>query len=311
MQKIAAETRARRRIVQALLPGAAAAMLVCVFAPGAALAPAPCAAQTAQSAPAGDAATQPALKPFTQRLPVSTATIDMIPIPAGKTRDGRDVGPLFFSRTEIPWEVYDIFAYKMDETNPVDPGTSGPPGGVDAVSRPSKPYLPPDRGFGHAGYPAISLTGHAAAEFCKWLSTKTGRRYRLPTEQEWEYACRAGSAAAWSFGPDAAQLGDYAWFKENARGKPHPVAGKKPNAWQLYDMHGNVGEWVQVADGKFTTCGGSFRDAAEKLRCDARQAQQDSWQVSDPQIPKSIWWLSDCGFIGFRIVCDPEPPARR
>jgi formylglycine-generating enzyme required for sulfatase activity len=213
----------------------------------------------------------------------------MIPVPP--SGDG-SIPAFYMSRTEIPWEVYDVFVYRLDEE-------AGQPG-IDAVSRPSKPYLPPDRGFGHDGYPAISVSFRAAEEFCAWLSARSGLEVRLPTEDEWEHAAAA---------PCAAPLPDCAWFAGNSGGVPHPVATRLPNGLGLCDMFGNAGEWVRGRDGRPVLKGGSYGDHLDRLTPAYRAEQTPAWNASDPQIPKSRWWLSDGPFAGFRIVC--EPPGGR
>lgn len=243
----------------------------------------------------------PALESFKQKVTGTAFELDMIAIPPGRLPGtATEIGPFWMAKTEMVWDLYDVFVYELDKKS----GETRPE--VDAIARPSRPYVPPDRGYGHEGYPVISVTYHGAEQFCRWLSAKTGRTYRLPTEAEWEYACRAGATTAYSFGDDPAALGDYAWFEDNADWKTQPVGRKKPNAWGLHDMHGNVSEWCTGADGKPITRGGNHLDAPQMLRCDARLAQDSSWNSSDPQIPKSKWWLADCPFVGFRVICVPE-----
>jgi formylglycine-generating enzyme required for sulfatase activity len=93
-------------------------------------------------------------------------------------------------------------------------------------------------------HPVVCISWNDAVAYCEWLSEQTGESYSLPTEAEWEYACRAESDTAYCFGDDEKLLGDYAWYAKNAEGKTHPVGKKRPNDWYLYDMHGNVWEWV-------------------------------------------------------------------
>jgi formylglycine-generating enzyme required for sulfatase activity len=91
--------------------------------------------------------------------------------------------------------------------------------------------------------PIAGISWEDAAAYCQWLGEQTGEVYELPTEAQWEFACRAESRTRWCFGDDEAGLGEYAWYSVNAGGQPHPVASKKPNQWGLYDLHGNVWEW--------------------------------------------------------------------
>ena len=246
---------------------------------------------------------------FKQPIPAAAFEFEMVPVPGDAARG---IAPFHMSRTEMTWEAFDVFVYgldrqKSDPNKPADPATGE---NSDAVTRPSKPYLPPDRGFGHEGYAAICVSFKNASEFCRWLSEKSGRSYRLPTAAEWEHACRAGTTTVYSFGDEPAKLAEYAWFEGNADGTTHPVASKKPNPWGLFDMHGNVAEWVVGPDGKPVTRGGSYRDDPGAVTSAASQPQKSSWNASDPQIPKSSWWLSDGPFVGFRVVCDSaEVPA--
>jgi formylglycine-generating enzyme required for sulfatase activity len=187
-------------------------------------------------------------------------------------------------------------------------------------------------GMGKKGYPAICMTQLAARTFCDWLSAKTGRYYRLPTEAEWEYACRAGTTTRYSFGDDVENLDEYAWFYDNSEEKYHPIGKKKPNPWGLHDMHGNVAEWVldqystdfyksfgnsvavnplnwPKAEWGRVVRGGSWMDDPEMLRSAARDQSVEDWKQQDPQIPKSIWYLTDALHVGFRIIRPLEVPS--
>jgi serine/threonine protein kinase/formylglycine-generating enzyme required for sulfatase activity len=157
----------------------------------------------------------------------------------------------------------------------------------ESIRKPEYTWLHPDVSQGD-DYPIAQLSWHDAVEFCKWLSRKEKVTCRLPTEAEWEWACRAGTTTAYHFGDDAGALGEYGWSEENSGWKSHPVGRKRPNAWGLYDMHGNVCEYCHdhcdddLPDGYRTDPQGptrgsvrvvrsySFADPAENLESTAR-----------------------------------------
>lgn len=225
-------------------------------------------------------------------MPGTTAKLEFVPIPCDPAAK-----PYFLARTETTWDMYDAFVFAMDRAET----EKDPP---DAFARPSKPYILMDRGFGHAGYPVISVSYKGACEFCKWLAHTTGKRFRLPTESEWEHAAKSGSSTA-------VPLAEVAWFKDNSehdmRITTHPIATKKPDALALYDMLGNAAEWTTSATNTGVARGGSFRDPAYAVTPLARRPDDKSLNRTDPQIPRSVWWLADGGFIGFRVLCEVEP----
>ncbi|HKG92682.1 MAG TPA: SUMF1/EgtB/PvdO family nonheme iron enzyme [Gemmatimonadaceae bacterium] len=235
---------------------------------------------------------------YRDSIPGTLVTFDMVPVPGGTvTIAGRavTVKPFWIGRTELTWDAYDPFAF--------GPGSGGARGSADAESRPSRPYGAPDYGFGHAGFPAISVARSAADAYCRWLSEKTGKRYRLPTEAEWVRAAELAAGGAGGLG--AGRRDELAWHAGNAGGKSHAVGTRRPDALGLSDLFGNAAEWVASDDGRPVTRGGSWRDPADSVGPRARAAQDESWNERDPQIPKSPWWLSDGPFVGFRVVREP------
>ena len=214
--------------------------------------------------------------------------------------------PLWMTVTEVTDDQFGPFRHRR-----LDAGGEAGSYDADAVTRPSPPYEDPVHGMGKGDHPAGGMTRLAALRYARWLSERTGRLFRLPTEAEWEHACRAGAAE-----PGAAGLEDVAWYEANSRGAFHPVGRKRPNAWGLHDMRGNVAEWVLGGDprGRGVVRGGAFDDPAESLGCDARVEEPAAWKRRDPQVPKSRWWNTDSPHVGFRLVSpagEPDPAAAR
>jgi formylglycine-generating enzyme required for sulfatase activity len=250
---------------------------------------------------------KPALKTTTDTITVPGAIVEfaLVKLPPGKIslkdKDGREkqfeIKPIWIGRNEVTWNEYDTFWMVLDL--PERERARSRAHLIVGGSRPAVPYAPPDRGWGHDGFPAGSMHCRWAKAYCEWLSSKTGRKYRLPTEAEWEYACRAGGPPVT---PDKAQLDKIAWYAGNSEQQRHKVASKEPNAWGLYDMLGNVAEWVTRDDKSEVVAGGSFLDDAADVHSGARAAKNDSWERDDPQVPKDTSWFWNGGHVGFRVV---------
>lgn len=201
---------------------------------------------------------------------------------------------------EVTWNLFDIFIFRLDEKKGKSTPTS------DAVTRPTKPYIAVDRGFGHDGYPALSMSLKGALQFAEWLSAKTGRTYRVPTVAEWDLLCAQAKIPT-----DDREA--YAWCQANSGEVTHPVASKKADGLGLYDLYGNVGEWC-LAGGTVekpvgVLKGGSFETPLGELDCATSLPYSFMWNDSDPQFPKSIWWLADAAFVGMRLICvEPTTP---
>jgi formylglycine-generating enzyme required for sulfatase activity len=294
--------------------------------------------------PEAVAATEAEMKPYSDLIYGTDARIDMVPIKGGKFTIGSPqeeaeraddegpqrevtVAPFWMGKYEVTWDEYEVFMLALDcqrrKVNKIEPSTYDLK--ADAMVRPTKPYTDMTFGMGKRGYPAISMTHYAARMFCKWLSLKTGRYYRLPTEAEWEYACRAGTKTAYYFGDDVEKIGEYAVFYNDGETEKYAKVGsKKPNPWGLHDMHGNVNEWVLdqyepdayqkltgVAVNPVTITtklyphvarGGAWDDDPPALRSATRRPSNIDWKQQDPQIPQSVWYHTDAQFSGFRIV---------
>ena len=294
------------------------------------------------------------LKPFTEKLAGGKVSFDMMPIPAGtfhmgspadEPRRKADEGPrraihidaFWMGRTEVTWNEFERYA--MPWKHAAKPKKRmglkllGDRANM-AVSHPTERYIRADFGMGLDKRPAINMTQFAARQYCRWLSAETGHFYRLPTEAEWEYACRAGSSTAWHFGDDPKRLDEHAWHFANSEDMTHPVGLKKPNTWGLHDMHGNVAEWCLdlyaphgypvVADSVIrnplnrssalyphVVRGGSWDDDPDRLRSSARTASTPDWKMQDPQSPQSIWWHTEAIWVGFRVVRPARLPSAK
>ncbi|MEH6584643.1 MAG: SUMF1/EgtB/PvdO family nonheme iron enzyme [Halioglobus sp.] len=285
---------------------------------------------------------------FDQPIPGTDHFIPMVPVRGGtfimgspESEPGRsevegpqhevDVADFWMGQYEINWQQYELFVYRdAAQFNELVATEKLQALGIDGMTGATSPYVEMSFGMGKDGYPVVNVTQHAALHYAQWLSAKTGRFYRLPTEAEWEFACRAGTGTAFSFDEGGATLGDYAIYQDNSEGQYARPGTRKPNALQLYDMHGNVAEWTmdQFDPGYYAVAnkdnpwnrptelyprvarGGSWIDNPDQLRCAARRPSAPNWKERDPQIPKSLWWLTNAPFVGFRLVSPRVQPSK-
>ena len=298
---------------------------------------------------------------FNEKIPGTNISFDMIAIPGGEFNMGSsdkepfrkaDEGPLrkvtlsefWMSRTEVTWDEYMAFFRSTGSPGRTE-GQVIKRKNVDAISGPTPPWGAPDQGWGKGSRPAITMTWHAANTYCQWLSKVTGKKYRLPTEAEWEYACRAGTDSPYFFsgspkdftssglikkifGPDTAGISSRVVYKVNSYSKTKEPQSVKENPFGLKNMLGNVSEFcldfysadTYKADSteavnprgpergqEHVIRGGSFKSDARDVRSASRDfTKTKAWLVTDPQDPKSVWWYSDCIDIGFRVVCESD-----
>lgn len=298
---------------------------------------------------------------YTEKIPGTSVSFDMIAIPEGSFNMGspdneefrnEDEGPLrkvslskyWIARDEVTWDEYLAFFRAAGSQGRTEDKVVTRKN-IDAISGATPPWGAPDQGWGKGQRPAITMTWYAANVYCQWLSKVTGKKYRLPTEAEWEYACRGGTQTAYFFkgdpkdftsegflkkffGPDTVLISSRVVYKENSSSRTMEVSAVKANPFGIRNMSGNVAEFcldfyspdyyggdsLNLVNPKgpetgkeHVIRGGSFKSDARDVRSAARDfTKTKSWLVTDPQIPKSIWWYSDCIDVGFRIVCEAD-----
>jgi formylglycine-generating enzyme required for sulfatase activity len=304
------------------------------------------------------------LKNFTEKIPKSAVSFSMVAIPGGTFKIGSpvdepfrkgdegpvkevEISPFFIAEIEVTWDEYLAFYAQTatsERTSDIKVLKKNQASEVDAFSGATPPYGQPDQNWGLGQRPAITMTYHAAETYCKWLSFVTGKTYRLPTEAEWEYACRGGTTTPYFFPGDpekfekkglrarlskndTAVINSFVIYRANSMAKTQLPDLVRPNPFGLRNMIGNVSEFCtdwykpdtfsEYPDGiikdpkgpesgsEHVVRGGSFLDMAGDLRSATRDyTRQEQWLKTDPQIPKSIWWYSDCFNVGFRVVCE-------
>jgi cytochrome c nitrite reductase small subunit len=298
---------------------------------------------------------------FIEKIPGTNVSFEMIALPGGTFDMGSpddeqlreaDEGPVrkvtvskfWMAKVEVTWDEYLAF-FRATGSQGRTEGQVVARKDVDAISGATPPWGAPDQSWGKGLRPAITMSWHAATVYCQWLSKVTGKRYRLPTEAEWEYACRGGTETPYFFEgnpkqftstgflkkifkPDTALIASRVVYDINSSSRTKEPVSVKANPFGLKNMSGNVAEFcldfyspdtyksdtteavnpVGPARGQeHVIRGGSFKSDARDVRSAARDfTKTKAWLVTDPQMPKSIWWYSDCIDVGFRVVCEAD-----
>ena len=278
--------------------------------------------------------------PYAETIAFETGpdiSFNMVPIPGGTFLMGSPqsdanaegdekpqhmvrIDPFYLCTTEVTLELFKAY---YNETV-IQKKYNSNPRQTDAITCPTPVFGDIAMGYSHH-HPAMAMTWHNATNFCKWLSIKTGKIYRLPTEAEFEYACRAGTTEIFGSTNYPKLLKDFVWYQDTSDDMPHEVAKKNPNPWGLYDMQGNVCEWVSDfyspdtyannAKNSPTTNpkgptkgnvhvarGGTYNSPQQEIRYADRAFEEEWWRFGDPQFPKSRWWLTQMDHVGFRIA---------
>ncbi len=298
---------------------------------------------------------------FVETIPNTTVSFNMVAIPGGSFKMGSPgdeqmrndnegpvkevaISPFFMAEVEVTWDEFLAFyTATAGEGRSTDTEGSRTESEVDAITGPTPPYGQPDQNWGLGNRPAITMSYYSAETYCKWLSKVTGKTYRLPTEAEWEYACRGGTSSPYFFegnpkdfrekgvlgriiSKENNTINEFIIFRENSDSKTQEPDKVKANPFGLKNMLGNAAEYCSdwyapdsyshLAEGskdpkgpasgeEHVIRGGSFKSDAGSVRCASRDyTRTEAWLKTDPQIPKSKWWLSDCNYVSFRVVCE-------
>ncbi|MCK5730068.1 MAG: SUMF1/EgtB/PvdO family nonheme iron enzyme [Draconibacterium sp.] len=296
---------------------------------------------------------------FEEKLPGTSVSFNMVAINGGQFEMGTpttepyrkidegpvrdvEVGNFWMAEIEVSWNEYLAFFRATGSQGRKEAVEINEE--IDGISGATPPWGAPDQGWGKGTRPAITMSHLGAETYCRWLSSVTGRKYRLPTEAEWEYAARGGTTTPyffdgaskdfevdgfWNkiFGADTAGINSYVIYIENSPIKTQPPGMVIANPFGLKNMLGNVAEFcldyydptvyskypkgiVKNPRGprngtEHVVRGGSYNNSAKDLRAGRRDfTKTKAWLVTDPQIPKSIWWYSDSKNVGFRVVCE-------
>lgn len=301
---------------------------------------------------------------FTEKIPNTSVSFRMVAVEGGTFQMGSpedeafrkadegpvrnvSISPFFMSEIEVTWDAFWTFYSQTMSEGRINPEAvyANNLNPVDGISGPTPPFGNPDQGWGGDDRPAITMSHYAAQTYCQWLSMVTGKKYRLPTEAEWEYACRGGTQGAYFFegdpkrlseeslrsrllGADTTNISRHVIYALNSGARTHRPEDVEANPFGLKNMSGNVYEYCSdwyaedaykqtdtdvkdpagPASGKeYVIRGGFYGSDAADLRSAARfSTRTEEWLRTDCQQPKSIWWLSDIKGIGFRVVCEME-----